>query len=128
MKKIIFLLLVLTLGLTACEKPKPKQITTNQILSFEGSYYVYFHSNNCPACVSTTDKLTKLIESRKIECYFFSTDKESINITNDVNYSNVGVSLVKDIYIRATPTLLYVENGVIKGQYVGSTEINNALK
>lgn len=128
MKKFIVVLLMFTIGLTSCKKPTPTYISTNEILSFEGQYYVYFHSKNCPACVSTTEKLTHLIGDKKIDCYFFDTDKSFINSTSDTNYSNVGVRLVKDIKIRAIPTLLFVDNGVIKKQYVGSAEILNAFK
>lgn len=132
MKKVYILLvmvfLISLLGGCKNKKIEPTYIETNEIFSFEGKYYVYFYGEKCTSCVETTKELKKLINKKKIECYFFDTKNLSkANIYSvgpgEEPYSNLGVSLIKDMKITFTPTLLYIEDGVIRGQYVNRNVI-----
>lgn len=115
-------MVILSFGLVSCTKKEPTQIKTNEIFAFQGGYYVYFYSNACMACVETTQKLRQLDQSGKYRIYFFDISKNHIQSPAG-DYSNVGVSLVKDIKIRSTPTLLWIEDGVVRQELIGSTQI-----
>lgn len=129
----IFILMVMVFSLSllgGCKKKEiePTQITREEILSFEGSYYVYFYGENCPACEETTARIKELMKKKKITCYFFNTDINPIGITSDPAYKNIGVYAIKNIKIRVTPTILFIEDKVVSNQFSGRVEIMDHLK
>ena len=131
MKKLLLSLMISfsLFTLLGCEqKREVVEIKTNELLSFDGNYYVYFYSEQCGGCAETTPRFIGLVEKGKINGYLFNTNKQFINVTEDQSHKNIGVRYVKDILISVTPTLIYVENGVIKQQYNGSREILSHLK
>lgn len=128
----VFVLIVMVFSLSllvGCKKGvKITQISKEEILSFEGSYYVYFYGEKCNACIETSAKIKELMKKNKITCYFFNTDKNTIGITTDPSYKNIGVYAIKNIKIRVTPTLLFIEDKVITNQFSGRVEIMDHLK
>ncbi len=129
MRKIfVLMLMICSLALIlSCKKKEPIEITSEEILSFKGSYYVYFYGDNCPACVETSAKLKELIGKNRIKCYFFNTDKNVIGVTEDPGYDNVGINIMKNIKLRVTPTLVRIENKTITEEYDGSRLIMEKL-
>ncbi|MGI6360031.1 MAG: hypothetical protein ACOX02_03215 [Acholeplasmatales bacterium] len=126
----VFILIVIVFSLSflgGCKKKEPVEITREEILSFKGSYYVYFYGEDCPACVETTAKLRELIKKNRITCYFFNTTINPIGVTGDPGYHNIGVNIMKNIKIRVTPTLIRVENKTITEEYDNSRLILNKL-
>lgn len=125
---MVFLFSLTILGSCKQKEVEPTEITREEILSFEGSYYVYFYGEDCPACIETTAKIKELMKKHKITCYFFNTDINPIGITDDPAYKNIGVYAIKNIKIRVTPTLLFIEDKVVSNQYSGRVEIMDHLK
>ncbi len=92
----------------------------------EDNYYVYLYSVTCSHCNSIKNEMIEyaLLEQEKI--YFVSSSAEHV-LTQEVNkYEQI--DSLDDLKIKGYPTLLKLENHIVKKNLAGAKEIREELR
>ena len=140
MKKTIKLVLILFLAafLVSCGNKedtydtfKKQHLNENTAFSkARGEYYLYFYKENCPPCLSIKELTFAQARSKTTKLYFINEKdvEDTLNRTDQSDYSNVGAENFKSLKILGFPTLFLIKDGVVVKQFVGSTDIRAELE
>ncbi len=135
MKKVsIFIVFVLSFFLFSCNKAtKYEDYQKYHLTKAESfrvnkeTYYLFFYQKSCDSCYLIKDKVINQLKNEEAPLYFICLDNLSILFTDDIDYSNVGVTSFFDLKIYGTPEMLLIKDGAVIGQFIGSVEIDNEL-
>ncbi|MCQ2087381.1 MAG: thioredoxin family protein [Bacilli bacterium] len=87
----------------------------------EESYFIYVFSYDCFYCKQTKMQILEFYEKSNYQLYFVEYTKEvpiGHNITN-----TLGKKEIKDVFIKGTPSLILINDGVIKINVAGKSEV-----
>ncbi len=139
MKKLFLLAAMFLLGFSSCQnsdKNGPKydyidfdylQIQWENFFTQEESeYYVYFYSEQCFYCESFKNDMLNFI-SLSNNCFFLLSYKPGIPIGKDEKMT-VGATSIDGMWFGGTPSLVYLENKVVKNNILGVHNISSYLK
>ena len=105
--------------------PLDRFINWDDILSFEGDYFVYVFSYRCFYCNQIKDLILTYYELSFFEFYFVEFVEE-IPIDREIE-KTIGVKDIDEVCIKGVPTLLEVKNKEIVGNYAGPKEIGDVI-
>lgn len=105
----------------------------NKILEKQGTYYVYFYSENCSHCEDVKRYIFQYIDSEKskdIPLYIFCIDNhlEELAATEEIPENVLGVTKIEDLKIQGTPVLLLVSDKTVQTSYASTSTIKEQLK
>lgn len=88
------------------------------------SYFVYFYSLTCSHCEQLkNDIIEYALDNQNI---YFCQNSEEIIISEDV-YSTIGISSYEHLSILGFPSLIYIDNGILKSNIAGVPNIKIVL-
>ena len=125
MKRLIIFLLVCSFlscksNETSNSIPIIKQEEMFEIL--KERYYVLIYLNGCLACRDCKHRINKMDEDLKEDFYYLDLELNK-ELSSSYFVSNIGVTSYKDLKIKKTPTLLVIEKGSIKEEYIKQDSI-----
>ena len=87
----------------------------------EDHYLVFFYSETCAHCHEIMGDVLSFNNSNIIPMYFLDTKASDtkIPISNNIDLT-IGVDNVDDLFIAGTPTIIEVENWLVKANIAGS--------
>lgn len=88
------------------------------------SYFVYFYSLTCSHCEQLKNDIIEY--ALKNENMYFCQNSEEVIITENV-YSTIGISSYEHLSILGFPSLIYIENGILKSNIAGVPNIKIVL-
>lgn len=137
--KVSFSLLTIVLFLCSCDVSKKTvecfQIAEESALDYpkdlikwadlfkidKEEYFVYVFSYDCFHCKEIKDKVMTFSSNCEIEVLFLEYSNV-IPIRSNVS-KTIGVSDLNEVYIKGTPTLILIKNGVIMLNVGGKAEV-----
>ena len=89
----------------------------------ETNYLVFFYSETCPHCHEIMGDVIAFSESEIVKTYFLDTKKSEtkVPIKNEVD-ETIGVTSIDDLFIAGTPTIIEVQEGMVKANVPGKDE------
>jgi thioredoxin-related protein len=88
-------------------------------------YFVYVFAYDCYYCNETKRKVVCFYNYSEYPVYFCEYVKQ-IPIGHNVD-KTLGANEVKDVFIRGTPSLLFINNGQIGFNVAGKAEVNEMI-
>ena len=87
----------------------------------ESHYLVFFYSETCTHCHEIMGDVLSFAESNIIKMYFINTKESEVKIPifSDID-STIGADTVDDLFIAGTPTIIEVENWMVKANVAGT--------
>ena len=132
--------LVLTAMFASCAPAKSEQMSKNAFDEYEilntqqikwstvlsqteTNYLVFFYSETCPHCHEIMGDVIAFSESNIVKTYFLDTKKSEtkVPIKNEVD-ETIGVTEIDDLFIAGTPTIIEVQEGMVKANVPGKDE------
>ena len=113
------------------EIPLKLQIKWNDSLSQEDTdYLVFFHSDTCAKCHEIMGDVIAFSEQNIKKTYFANILSDGMKIPVEKDKEAItGVNNIEDFYIRGTPTIIEVVEGVVTVNVAGAdaclTFLNN---
>ena len=101
-----------------------QQIKWSTVLSqIETDYLIFFYSETCPHCHEIIEDVISFSTSEIMKMYFLDTKKSEtkIPIKNEID-ETIGVTSIDDLFIAGTPTLIEVEEGMVKANVPGKDD------
>ena len=101
-----------------------QQIKWSTVLSQnETNYLVFFYSETCPHCHEIMGDVLAFSESEILKTYFLDTKKSEtkIPIKNEID-ETIGTTDIDDLFIAGTPTIIEVDEGMVKANVPGKDE------
>ena len=101
-----------------------QQIKWSDVLSqIETNYLVFFYSETCQHCHQIMGDVISFATSDIVKTYFLDIKKSEIKvpIKNEID-ETIGVTSVDDLFIAGTPTIIEVEEGIVKANVPGKDE------
>ena len=89
-------------------------------------YFVYFYSQSCFHCESIKEAIIKFCLDEIYPTYFIEYDKQ-ITICSNIE-NTIGVTVIEDLCILGTPTLIELYQGKIIKNIAGSSSILKFLE
>lgn len=124
LKKYVILMLLLVSCNNKYEIPI---IDSNEIFNIDDeNYYVLIYLNGCVACRDVKLKISMIDDIYKHKFYYVDLEMNR-ELLSDVFVSNIGCFSYEQIKIKKTPTLFYIEDGIILEEYVNSDNILSFL-
>ena len=92
-------------------------------LQTDDHYLVFCYSETCDHCHQIMGDVISFSESEIVETYFLNTKEQDIKIPikNEVILT-LGMSKVDDLFIAGTPSLLEIENHIVKNNIPGKDD------
>lgn len=88
-------------------------------------YFVYVFSYDCYFCKQTKTKVINFYNNGELDVFFVEYTKQ-IPINNDTS-KTIGVSSIKNIFIRGTPSLILINNGNVAINVGGKSEVEEII-
>ena len=101
-----------------------QQIKWSTVLSQkESQYLVFFYSETCAHCHKIMGDVIAFSESEIVKTYFLDIKQSEtkIPIKNEID-ETIGVTSVNDLFIAGTPTIIEVEEGMVKANVPGKDQ------
>ena len=102
--------------------PLDLKITWSSCLSQkEDHYLVFFYSDTCTHCHEIMGDVLSFMDANILKLYFLDikASETKIPISNDIDLT-IGVDSVNELFIAGTPTIIEVENWIVKANVPGS--------
>ena len=138
--KLRILPLLLTALFVSCSPAENEQMSKNAFSEYnvptnqkiiwsdclsqkEDHYLVFFYSETCAHCHEIMGDVLSFYEANILQMYFLDTkaDDTKIPIGNNIDLT-IGVDNVNDLFIAGTPTIIEVENWIVKANFPGSDD------
>ncbi len=139
MRKIILFATLILIAFPSCQKSKQRnseydyvdfdhlQIQWKDLFTQEESfYYVYFYSEQCYYCESFKSDFFDYISTSK-NIFFLLSYQPEIPIKKDIDMT-IGAESLDKMWFGGTPSLIYLENNVVKDNVLGVQNISSYLK
>ena len=101
-----------------------QQIKWADILSQKESHYlVFFYSETCAHCHEIMGDVIAFSTAEIVRTYFLDIKQSEtkIPIKNEID-ETIGATSINDLFIAGTPTIIEVEEGVVKANIPGKDE------
>ena len=87
----------------------------------EDHYLVFFYSDTCAHCHEIMGDVLSFYEANVLPTYFLDIKASDtiVPISNNINLT-IGVDNIDDLFIAGTPTIIEVENWIVKANVPGS--------
>ena len=87
----------------------------------EDHYLVFFYSDTCAHCHEIMGDVLSFYEANVLPTYFLNIKASDtiVPISNNIDLT-IGVDNIDDLFIAGTPTILEVENWIVKANVPGS--------
>lgn len=87
----------------------------------EDHYLVFFYSDTCAHCHEIMGDVLSFYEANVLPTYFLDIKASDtiIPISNNIDLT-IGVDNIDDLFIAGTPTIIEVENWIVKANVPGS--------
>lgn len=102
--------------------PTSQKIVWSDCLSQkEDHYLVFFYSETCTHCHEIMGDVLSFYEANVLPTYFLDIKASDIivPISNNIDLT-IGVDNIDDLFIAGTPTIIEVENWIVKANVPGS--------
>ena len=102
--------------------PTSQKIEWSNCLSQnEDHYLVFFYSETCSHCHEIMGDVLAFNEAKILPMFFLDTKASDIKIPISNNTDlTIGANSVDDLFIAGTPTIIEVENWIVKDNIAGS--------
>ena len=136
--KLRILPFVLTALFASCSPAESEQMSKNAFSEYkisvdqkiiwsetfkqkEDHYLIFFYSETCTHCHEIMGDVLSFVESNILKMYFLDIKSSDIKIpiSNDIDLT-IGVTSIDDLFIAGTPTLLELENWIVKANIPGT--------
>ena len=136
--KLRILPLLITALFTSCSPVESEQISKNAFSEYkvtidqkiswsemfqqkEDHYLVFFYSETCTHCHEIMGDVLSFAESNIVKTYFLDIKESEVKvpISNNID-STIGVNSIDDLFIAGTPTIVEVENLIVKANVAGT--------
>ena len=124
---VVTLLFLLVCSFLSCKSnetsnsiPIIKQEEMFEIL--KEKYYVLIYLNGCLACRDCKHRINKMDKDLKEDFYYLDLELNK-ELSSSYFVSNIPQTTYKDLKIKKTPTLLVIENGSVKEEYIKQDSI-----
>ena len=87
----------------------------------EDHYLIFFYSETCTHCHEIMGDVLSFAEENIIKMYFLDikTSDTKIPTSNNIDLT-IGVNTVDDLFIAGTPSIIEVENWIVKDNIAGT--------
>ncbi len=99
----------------------PLIINAENVFNFNGKYPVLFYLDSCLSCRNT--KLRIQVNINKFECFYYVNLAENKSLKTNIEESNINKNDYKTLKIFVVPTLLLIDDGIVKNEFHGSDDI-----
>jgi predicted bacteriocin transport accessory protein len=116
MKKILVLLAVMAIFLSACSSVGPTKIKAKEmskLLDNKETLVVYVGSSICSACKAFKPVVAELIKNYKVKVYYVETDSDATGDLTALMNKHLGD-------VQYTPTTFIFKDGVLLDSKVGA--------
>ena len=102
--------------------PLDQKIVWSDCLSQkEDHYLVFFYSESCAHCHEIMGDVLSFYEANVLQMYFLDTKATDTKIPIGSNIDlTIGIDNVNELFIAGTPTIIEVENWIVKANVPGS--------
>ena len=136
--KLRILPFVLTALFASCSPAKSEQMSKNTFSEYnvpldqkivwsdclsqkEDHYLVFFYSESCAHCHEIMGDVLSFYETNVLQMYFLDTKATDTKIPIGSNIDlTIGIDNVNELFIAGTPTIIEVENWIVKANVPGS--------
>ena len=136
--KLRILPFVLTALFASCSPAKSEQMSKNTFSEYnvpldqkiawsdclsqkEDHYLVFFYSETCTYCHEIMGDVLSFYEANVLQMYFLDTKATDTKIPIGSNIDlTIGIDNVNELFIAGTPTIIEVENWIVKANVPGS--------
>ena len=136
--KLRILPFVLTALFASCSPAKSEQMSKNTFSEYnvpldqkiawsdclsqkEDHYLVFFYSETCTYCHEIMGDVLSFYEANVLQMYFLDTKATDTKIPIGSNIDlRIGIDNVNELFIAGTPTIIEVENWIVKANVPGS--------
>ena len=101
-----------------------QQIKWSSVLSqIETNYLVFFYSETCHYCHEIMRDVIAFSTSNIVKTYFLDIKKSEtkVPIKNEID-ETIGATSINDVFIAGTPSIIEVEDGMVKANIPGKDE------
>ena len=89
----------------------------------EDRYLVFFYSETCQHCHQIMGDVLAFSESEIIDMYYLNTRNQDIKIPiNPATELTIGISVIDELFIAGTPTIIEIKNSVVINNIPGKDE------
>ena len=94
---------------------------SNCLSQKEDHYLVFFYSETCTHCHEIMGDVLSFSEANILKTYFLDikASDRKIPVSNNID-STIGISNVSDLFIAGTPSIIEVENWLVKANVAGT--------
>ena len=136
--KLRILPFVLTALFASCSPAKSEQMSKNTFSEYnvpldqkivwsdclsqkEDHYLVFFYSESCAHCHEIMGDVLSFYEANVLQMYFLDTKATDTKIPIGSNIDlTIGIDNANELFIAGTPTIIEVENWIVKANVPGS--------
>ena len=101
-----------------------QQIKWSSVLSqIETNYLIFFYSETCPHCHEIMEDVIEFATAEILKTYFLDIKQSEtkIPIKNEID-DTIGMTSIDELFIAGTPTIIEVEEGMVKTNVPGKDE------
>lgn len=100
------------------------KIAWKDIFNQEENYYlVYFYSEECGYCNMIKQEVLDYCQKEIKKMYFVDVPNDEDVVIKRPPATNIGISNIDEMFILGTPSMIEIEEKVIKSYYVGVQSI-----
>ena len=136
--KLHILPLLITALFTSCAPAESEQISKNAFSEYkitidqkiswpkmfeqqEDHYLVFFYSETCTHCHEIMGDVLSFAESNIVKTYFLDIKESEVKIPISSNIdSTIGANSIDDLFIAGTPSIIEIENWIVKANIAGT--------
>ena len=87
----------------------------------EDHYLVFFYSETCSHCHEIMGDVLSFKEENILKLYFLNVKEQDIKIpiSNNIDLT-IGIDSVDDLFISGTPSIIEIENWIVKANIAGT--------
>ena len=87
----------------------------------EDHYLVFFYSETCSHCHEIMGDVLSFKEENILKMYFLNVKEQDIKIpiSNNIDLT-IGIDTVDDLFIAGTPSIIEIENWIVKANIAGT--------
>ena len=87
----------------------------------EDHYLVFFYSETCSHCHEIMGDVLSFKEENILKLYFLNVKEQDIKIpiSNNIDLT-IGIDNVDDLFISGTPSIIEIENWIVKANIAGT--------
>ena len=87
----------------------------------EDHYLVFFYSETCAHCHEIMGDVLSFKEENILKMYFLNVKEQDIKIpiSNNIDLT-IGIDTVDDLFIAGTPSIIEIENWIVKANIAGT--------